>query len=34
MQTIPGRADMINRLSFYVVNEEKMNEVLKPITEE
>ena len=34
MQTIPGRADTINKLSFYVVNKEKMNEVLKPIIEE
>lgn len=34
MQTIPGRADMINRLSFFVVNKEKMDEVLKPIVEE
>lgn len=30
-QTIPGRADNINRLSFYVVNMSKMNELLKPI---
>jgi LCP family protein required for cell wall assembly len=34
MQTIPGKADMINKLSFYVVNDEKMNEILKPIKEE
>jgi len=34
MQTIPGRADMINRLSFFVVNNEKMNEVLKLVIEE
>ena len=34
MQTIPGKADMINRLSFYVVNKEKMNELFKPIIEE
>ncbi|HYE83700.1 MAG TPA: LCP family protein [Clostridia bacterium] len=34
MQTIPGRADSINRLSFYVVNEEKMSELLKPIKED
>lgn len=34
MQTIPGRADMINRLSFYVVNKEKMSEVFKTIAEE
>lgn len=34
MHTIPGRADNINRLSFYVVNEEKMNELLSPIREE
>jgi LCP family protein required for cell wall assembly len=31
LQTIPGRADTINRLSFYVVNEDKMNEALQPI---
>jgi len=34
LQTIPGRADTINRLSFYVVNKEKMDELLKPIIEE
>lgn len=34
LQTIPGRADNINHLSFYVVNKDKMQEVLKPITEE
>ncbi len=33
-QTIPGRADSINHLSFYVVNKEKMKELLKPIIEE
>lgn len=33
LQTIPGRANTINKLSFYVVNREKMNEVLKPIIE-
>jgi polyisoprenyl-teichoic acid--peptidoglycan teichoic acid transferase len=33
-QTIPGRADLINHLSFYVVNKEKMDELLKPIIEE
>lgn len=33
-QTIPGRADTINRLSFYVVNKEKMKELFKPIIEE
>ncbi|HYF83512.1 MAG TPA: LCP family protein [Clostridia bacterium] len=33
-QTIPGRADSINHLSFYVVNKDKMNELLKPIIEE
>ena len=34
MQTIPGRADTINKLSFYVVNRDKMDEVLKPLIEE
>lgn len=34
MQTIPGKADMLNKLSFYIVNEEKMREILKPIIEE
>jgi len=34
MQTIPGRADTINKLSFYVVNRDKMDEMLKPILEE
>lgn len=33
-QTIPGRADMINHLSFYVVNEDKMKEVLGELVEE
>lgn len=33
LQTIPGRADNINKLSFYVVNKDKMNEMLKPIIE-
>lgn len=33
-QTIPGRADSINRLSFYVVNKEKMKALLEPIMEE
>ncbi len=33
LQTIPGRADMINRLSFYVVNDKKMNEILSSIKE-
>lgn len=31
LQTIPGRADTINHLSFYLVNEEKMKEVLKEL---
>ena len=30
-QTIPGRADTISKLSFFVVNNDKMNELLKPI---
>ena len=34
IQTIPGRADTINKLSFYVVNRDKMDEMLKPILEE
>ncbi|MPN35484.1 Transcriptional regulator LytR [bioreactor metagenome] len=34
LYTIPGRADTINKLSFYVVNMEKMEELLKPIIEE
>ena len=33
-QTIPGRADNINHLSFYVVNKEKMKELLAPIINE
>jgi len=33
-RTIPGRADSINHLSFYVVNKEKMKELLEPIIEE
>lgn len=33
-QTIPGRADTINHLSFYVVNADKMKELFKPIIEE
>ncbi len=33
-QTIPGRADSISGLSFYVVNKEKMDELLKHIIEE
>jgi anionic cell wall polymer biosynthesis LytR-Cps2A-Psr (LCP) family protein len=33
IQTIPGRADTINHLSFYVVNQDKMNELLNPIKE-
>lgn len=32
-QTIPGRADTISNLSFFVVNKDKMNELLKPIME-
>lgn len=32
-QTIPGKADTINRLSFYVVNKENMEEALKKIKE-
>ncbi|MGE5631015.1 MAG: LCP family protein [Caulobacteraceae bacterium] len=31
MQTIPGKADYINHLSFFVPNEEKMNEMLSKI---
>ena len=34
MQTIPGRAETINKLSFFVVNRDKMDEVLKPLIEE
>lgn len=34
MQTIPGKADMISKLSFYVVNDEKLKELLAPIAEE
>lgn len=34
LQTIPGRSDTINRLSFYVVNQEDMKEELKKIREE
>ncbi|MGI6584532.1 MAG: LCP family protein [Lutisporaceae bacterium] len=34
LQTIPGRADTINRLSFYIADREKMKELLKPIIEE
>jgi LCP family protein required for cell wall assembly len=34
LQTIPGRADTINHLSFYVVNQDKMNELLIPIKEQ
>jgi len=33
LQTIPGKSDMINRLSFYVINEEKMNEMLSKLKE-
>lgn len=34
MQTIPGRADSINRLSFYVVDKNEMKKVLKHIKQE
>jgi anionic cell wall polymer biosynthesis LytR-Cps2A-Psr (LCP) family protein len=34
MQTLPGKAEMKNKLSFFVVNEEKMHEVLQPIMEQ
>jgi hypothetical protein len=33
LQTIPGRADTINHLSFFVVNKDKMDELLRPIIE-
>ncbi len=34
MQTIPGKANSINGLSFYVIDKNKMKEVLNPIIEE